>query len=215
MKKLSIAFDKKFAGPISLDEASTLMDGLPRNGINEIPWPSLPPRPEAMFAAVHSGLCFFLKYYVTESQVGVMHREINAHVHKDSCVEIFIGSKGENGYYNYEFNCLGVCAAGYGTGRHGRTELPVDVIRKIRAKSALCADGRPGMSPIFWELTLVFPVEVFCFHRLDSWKGLLCRGNFYKCGDELPRVHYLSWNNVISDYPDFHRPEFFGEISFE
>jgi hypothetical protein len=40
------------------------------------------------------------------------------------------------------------------------------------------------------------------------------RANFYKCGDGTSVPHYLSWNQVITETPDFHRPEFFGEISF-
>jgi hypothetical protein len=39
-------------------------------------------------------------------------------------------------------------------------------------------------------------------------------GNFYKCADETISPHYLSWNPIDAPAPDFHRPEFFGEIHF-
>ena len=37
-------------------------------------------------------------------------------------------------------------------------------------------------------------------------------GNFYKCGDATEMPHYLSWNPIQTERPDFHRPEFFGEL---
>jgi hypothetical protein len=46
-------------------------------------------------------------------------------------------------------------------------------------------------------------------------KGKTCRANFYKCGDDLPEPHFLSWNNIIADKPDFHLPQYFGTLTFE
>jgi hypothetical protein len=43
-------------------------------------------------------------------------------------------------------------------------------------------------------------------------KGLRLQGNFYKCGDETETPHYLVWNNIEWEKPDYHRPEFFGEL---
>jgi hypothetical protein len=37
-------------------------------------------------------------------------------------------------------------------------------------------------------------------------------GNFYKCGDETEYPHFGCWNLIASPVPDFHRPEYFGEI---
>jgi hypothetical protein len=41
------------------------------------------------------------------------------------------------------------------------------------------------------------------------------KANFYKCGDELQTPHFLSWNPIEIDQPDFHRPDFFGTLEFE
>ena len=38
------------------------------------------------------------------------------------------------------------------------------------------------------------------------------RANFYKCGDKTAHPHYLSWSPIDTPKPDFHRPEFFGEL---
>ena len=41
------------------------------------------------------------------------------------------------------------------------------------------------------------------------------KANFYKCGDELQTPHFLSWNPIKIENPDFHRPDFFGTLEFE
>ena len=38
------------------------------------------------------------------------------------------------------------------------------------------------------------------------------RATFYKCGDKTAHPHFLSWNPVGTPAPDFHRPDFFGEL---
>ena len=40
------------------------------------------------------------------------------------------------------------------------------------------------------------------------------RGNIYKCGDRTAHPHYLSWAPIGTPSPDFHRPEYFGEVLF-
>ncbi|WP_350005689.1 carbohydrate-binding family 9-like protein, partial [Phocaeicola dorei] len=45
--------------------------------------------------------------------------------------------------------------------------------------------------------------------------GMVVRANFYKCGDELQKPHFLSWSPIKIEKPDFHRPDFFGLLEFE
>lgn len=51
--------------------------------------------------------------------------------------------------------------------------------------------------------------------RALSSNGQNAGVNFYKCGDDLPKPHYLCWNPIKSETPDFHLPEFFGNAIFE
>ena len=39
--------------------------------------------------------------------------------------------------------------------------------------------------------------------------------NFYKCGDKLQTPHFLSWNPIDLEKPNFHCPEFFGMLRFK
>jgi hypothetical protein len=65
-----------------------------------------------------------------------------------------------------------------------------------------------------WTLTLAIPLTVFIHHDIKELKGRIFRANFYKCGDKLTVPHYLSWNPVGAEKPDFHRPEYFGLLKF-
>ena len=41
---------------------------------------------------------------------------------------------------------------------------------------------------------------------------------FYKgidLGGWISQWHFLSWRPIRTEKPDFHRPEFFGEVTFE
>ena len=66
--------------------------------------------------------------------------------------------------------------------------------------------------PTVWEVALVIPAQLFAVQPLRLEAGTVLRANFYKCGDELSVPHFLSWNPIEVSQPDFHRPEYFGEL---
>jgi len=45
--------------------------------------------------------------------------------------------------------------------------------------------------------------------------GRRVKANFYKCGDNMKTPHYLSWNPIGTERPNFHTPDYFGTIVFE
>jgi hypothetical protein len=71
-----------------------------------------------------------------------------------------------------------------------------------------------GCDDFVWNMSLIIPFKAFFKHDIKSFEGIKAKGNFYKCGDKLPQPHFLSWNPVRVPKPDFHRPEFFGELNF-
>jgi hypothetical protein len=128
-------------------------------------------------------------------------------VYEDSCVECFLSFDGA-GYYNFEFNARGTCLAAFGPSREDRQFLDPAVIAKIHRLPSLAGPLPQGPTP--WQLTIALPVGVFGHHALESLAGRAVRANFYKCGDGLPRPHFLTWNRVNTPEPDFHQPKFFG-----
>jgi hypothetical protein len=64
-------------------------------------------------------------------------------------------------------------------------------------------------------MLIVVPVSAYWQSGLETFRGVEARGNFYKCGDNLTIPHYLSWNPVEAEMPNFHMPFYFGDIHFE
>lgn len=195
-----------------MEEVSCKLDNLIKMTIAESPWANYVHKPNVSFTIAHAGHSVLLKYQVSEKSVLAVHRITNQPVYKDSCVEFFISFNNEDEYYNFEFNCIGTCLAGFGSGRNEREFLPVNLIKKIQVNSIIRSASADGL--INWELSLMIPVTVFSKHRLISMEGQHCKMNFYKCGDDLPEPHYLTWNTIISEVPDFHLPRFFGSGVF-
>lgn len=196
----------------SFTEISALLSPLQTNAIGIAPWTAFPYAPKVNFVVSYGADCVFLKYAVTEKFVKDVYKQPNEPVYKDSCVEFFIALAPGEPYYNFEFNYTGTCLAGFGNGKEGREFLPVETIKKIRTLSTVLASIAD--SPVSWELVIVIPFDVFYFHTLESLNGRKAKVNFYKCGDDLPIPHFLVWNKILSQFPDFHLPDFFGEMEF-
>jgi hypothetical protein len=61
-----------------------------------------------------------------------------------------------------------------------------------------------------WRVGVVIPFELIGVDPENLPESI--RANFYKCGDKTAHPHYLSWSPIETPKPDFHRPEFFGEL---
>ncbi len=201
---------------ISVHNASLLLENLAEsNKLEFVNWKEYPYKPFVAFRIVHADDKILLKFYVTEKMIRAMETEVNGSVYLDSCVEFFLSVDGLN-YYNFEFNCIGITHVGWGIGRHGRKLLPPEVVRSIQVKSSLGDkpfDTRHGN--FSWNIIILIPSSSFLFDQGISFSGLSGTANFYKCGSALPEQHYLTWNPVNTPGPDYHRPEYFGQIDFE
>jgi len=199
-----------------MEEISALLDGLDvRHRIGELNWRGYEYSPEAGFSIARTPLEILLKYYVRETWFKAEKTETNQEVYEDSCVEFFVSPSDDGIYYNFEFNAIGTCLMGAGTGRHDRKRADPRVIAEIRRLAS--AGNRPiseGEGDFTWTLTLAIPFSTLIHHKADVREGTIFRANFYKCGDKLTMPHYLTWNRVGTDKPDFHRPEFFGSLEF-
>ena len=63
-----------------------------------------------------------------------------------------------------------------------------------------------------WELTVKIPMKLMNLDP-DNLPDMI-RGNFYKCADDTDSIHFVSWAPIHTENPDFHRPEYFGELYF-
>jgi len=156
-----------------------------------------------------------LLFNISEPYIIAENIKINSDVYKDSAVEFFI-SFNDNFYYNFEFNCIGTVLAQYGKRREGRRYLSPEILLNIDTKSSLgnTPFGLKKEKAIQWSLSVILPFTVFAFDEIDYHSFGRARGNFYKCGDNLPLKHYLSIFPIKTEKPDFHCPEFFQNFNF-
>lgn len=196
-----------------IETVSTTLNTVERHQIDQQPWSNFAYKPSVDFSIAHAGSTLLLKYFVSESTVRALYFRPNEPVYKDSCVEFFIALNGDPRYYNFEFNAIGTCKLNFGASRNDRKLISEEAISDIRFITCITNNAADGN--LSWQITISIPLSAFTEHNLTSFHGLKCSGNFYKCGDELPLPHFLSWNNVMAPSPDFHVPESFGEISFQ
>jgi hypothetical protein len=184
--------------------------------ISNINWEEYPYLPTVRFRIAHDGKNIYLHFRVEEESIRARYGKDNGNVWTDSCVEFFLQFPGDEHYYNLECNCIGTVLLGKGKNKEERIHLPPEVIQKIKRSSSLGNSTFELRTGAFtWELSLIVPLEVFSFPATGDISGKTVRGNFYKCGDELQTPHFVSWNRINHPAPNFHLPDFFGEINFE
>ena len=199
----------------SWDEVQKAFDTAKWNVIDIVNWSDFSYCPTVEFRMVYGDSALMLQYRVKEQAVRAVAAVDNGEVWKDSCVEMFIKPDRNDLYYNFEFNCIGVCLLSVGSARAGREMAKPEVLSQIRRKTSL--ERKPfaeRKEETKWELTAVIPFACFFKHPDYSPDGKTARANFYKCGDDLTVPHFLSWNPIKADEPDFHRPECFGTVTF-
>ena len=212
MKHLSVPY-LGLEDSTSIAEISMKLDHVRQEIVDHAPWNAFPYKPQASFAMAYGDSSVYLKFFVEEKHVKAVYSEPNQPVYKDSCVEFFVSFADEPEYYNFEFNCAGTCLLSFGEQRNNRKMTTADLIKSIAFQSSIKPAKNKGAN-IGWELTLAIPFAAFQYHEIASMKGKQCRANFYKCGDDLPEPHFLAWNMINTEEPDFHRPEFFGTLEF-
>ena len=128
-------------------------------------------------------------------------------VNQDSCLEFFFMPESGDRYFNFEINPNGCLHVEFGHDRSDRFSL-------YRSNMAELFDIRADRTHDGWEVYYRIPIDFIRLYYPDfEFKGALM-ANIYKCGDLTTRKHYLSWNPVRSEKPDFHRPEDFGKMYF-
>jgi hypothetical protein len=208
-----LEFSSEYPG---LDEISEKLDGMNfKNPVEVLNWKGFGYKPDVRFSIAYTGHEILLKFYVKEQWFKAEKTETNQDVYEDSCVEFFVSPSADEIYYNLEFNGIGTCLMGSGTGREDRRRADPEIISRIRRKTSVGEKSVSEKSGGFsWTITMAIPFNVFFNHSITELNGKTFRANFYKCGDKLSVPHYVTWNPVETEKPDFHRPEYFGILKF-
>lgn len=179
-------------------------------------WPeAFPYAPQVEFRMFHTGEWLLLRFDVAEQYTMARVTQDNGRSWTDSCVEFFISPDGKE-YYNFETTCAGRLLLAWHRSRHEAEQAPQEVLQAVKRFTSLpfgqTFEERVGDNR--WSLTLAIPPRALFRHALNDWSGLQASANLYKCGDELSHPHFLSWNPIRTEKPDFHRPEFFAPLRF-
>lgn len=211
VKKITAPVFAAQSVPVYMDE-----EHIPFQTIETVNWNEYSYRPQAAFRIAYTDDAILLHYKVTEGSVRAKYGSDNGSVWTDSCVEFFSIPAGDGIYYNLECNCIGTVLLAVGPERSNRKHASLEIMDKIQRWASL---GRTSfeerVGECEWEVALVVPYAVFFKHQIETLQGKTVKANFYKCGDELQTPHFLSWNPIKIENPDFHRPDFFGSLDFE
>lgn len=170
--------------------------------INIEQWSGFSPVPDTQFRILRGPEGISVLFHTNEKNLRAECTEENGLVCKDSCMEFFFKPDPWNlNYINFEFNPAGIAHIGLGKDRYGR--MLIDEDRSVFSIVSVANDGD-------WTLKFYIPDSFLkkYFHNIAP----VCKGNFYKCGDETDHQHYGMWSPVETIRPDFHVPDFFGKI---
>ncbi|MDH6305758.1 hypothetical protein M2459_002486 [Parabacteroides sp. PF5-5] len=213
MKKLNVVCLSAL-DVLDLSSVGYLMESkAQRDYINVVNWEEYPYKPIAVFDIARSDTSLYIRYFVRGNSLKAIYDTDNSPVHKDSCVEFFMKKEREEGYMNFEFNCIATCDAARRKSRDVKVSLNPQEYESIRRYSSLEKRAFGEKTGVYsWELVVAIPLQLMGLDPENLPEKIL--GNFYKCADDTEAPHFLSWNPIDTPEPNFHQPEFFGEIYF-
>lgn len=210
MKRLNIKFLPELAQMRIEEVGSYLTATTLWHQIKSLNWPGqFDHKPPTKFMIARSDSDLYIHFKVEEPDTKAVYTQDQDPVWQDSCVEFFVQLPHDEGYANFEFNCIGTTLA---TKRKSRDEdirpFSHEEMISIERYASLGNNPVETSGKTTWELTVKIPFRLIGLKTID--KSVPLRTNLYKCGDETAHPHYLSWSEINTPTPDFHRPEFFG-----
>lgn len=213
MKQIKVPYLKTL-DVLDLSSIGFLMeDKAHRESISICNWEEYSYKPIVAFDIARGATELYIRYFVKGNSLKAVHATDNSPVHQDSCVEFFMKRVNDNFYMNFEFNCIGTCDAARRLSRDEKSSLSTDEYSRIRRYSTLRQEPFTEKTGVYaWELIVTIPFSLMGLDPENLPEKIL--GNFYKCADLTDFPHFVSWVPIDVPQPDFHRPEFFGEIYF-
>lgn len=171
---------------------------------------------EPVDITAHAQLCYsddalFVHMWAEEKNIRAEYSksDVLGHTYEDSCLEFFfLPVSGDARYMNFEYNPNGCVCVQIGKTKQDRIRIAFeeDILEAV-----------PNRIEGGWEIKYKIPFDFLenLYPDFKAESGEQIAGNFYKCGDQTVQKHYLTWNPVDSQKPNFHCPESFGTLIFE
>ncbi len=216
VKKVLMAAVEPEIGAVEAAFENEKIEWVPISCVN---WPEYPCAPEVCFRIMHSESEIYIQYKVRQQGArAVFDYDSGSEPWTDDCVEFFtVPAPGCGKYFNLEMNCIGHGIFCHGPDRKNRHACGDEIVSRIRRRASLGGSPVNMKGEVEWSLTLAIPKELYSVagDAIPPFSGRTVPANFYKCGDKTEIPHFLSWNPIDTPAPDFHRPEFFGDLIFE
>lgn len=192
---------------------------IPALNIHNCLWDKFGYAPVSMGQFCYTDEALYVKLTSYETEITGRYTQMNDPVYTDSCLEFFISPNYDTDkrYMNFETNCLGALLLGLGTTNENREDLTVDFKKEFGLTSTVSLKNIKDYQENHWSVCYHIPFSFLekYFGPIHITSGKKIAANVFKCGDETKYEHYMSWNKVDNEVPNFHLSEFFGEMIFE
>lgn len=183
-------------------------------------WEQIPAAPiDTLLWTEHTDICacarvcydenaLYVRLEAKEKEIRATEEGLLSNPYEDSCLEFFLSPE-EGRYLNIEFNPLGSVYFGIASS--------IDDLVRLIPESGHVFCPETGFTEDGWYISYQVPVSMirWFFPDFQLASGKKLRGNFFKCGDRTAEPHFLAWNPVICEKPDFHRLADFGLLILE
>ena len=217
MKSYSV---KRIAGKIALggDVSKEPWAQVEPIEIDCFPWDGGGRKQATRVRACYNGTHLYLLFECEDRHISACATKLNGEVWKDSCVELFASlPEDPECYFNLEMNCCGTMLMGYGSERGGRRPVEPDIASLVEIWHSVPGPTKQeSPDDDGWTLEVALPfgaLSEFAGCPLMVQPGVKWRANFQRCGG-LTDPQQACWSPIRTPEPDFHRPEYFGQLEF-
>ena len=198
---------------MTLQELDLAMEKSAANfAVCENNWPKEAPyTPDCNGSIARTASHLAVMFHVRGLDLRATQIEDNGRSWEDSCCEFFVTDPYDGTYYNFELTCIGSLLSSKRKSRLDSVLREKEDVARVIRHSSLAHEETEISDRIFsWTVAMLIPYDLIGIDRDNV--PVSVRGNFYKCGDLTAHPHFLSWNPIGTPKPDFHRPEYFGEL---
>ena len=177
-------------------------------------------QPDVQAKVAYDQEAIYVIFRVKDQYVRCVTKQYQGSVYKDSCVEFFFtpGPDTSKGYFNLEMNCIGTALFKFhDTLKDSLIEIPKSEFDKIKVAHSIASAVAPEIKkPLTWTVEYRIPFSILNKYSTlaKPAPGVKWKANFYKIANDSSHPHWLTWARVDLPKPDFHRPEFFGTLTF-
>jgi hypothetical protein len=160
----------------------------------------------------------YIQFICQDKHISAVETKLNGSVYLDSCAEFFamIDPQAGMDYFNLEMNCCGTMHLGFGPGRKNRRLCTPEIAGQIKiATSVKGPTKQESPSDESWWIAAALPwsaIGQLAQKKVQPQPGTRWKANFYRCGGS--HEAYGVWSHIGCPNPDYHRPEYFGDIEF-